>query len=267
MLFEDLVPGHFGTFCDSSLTVIRTDDPEELAKEELTRKEMKIRNFFEKLAHKEVISKQRKTNKRFGSAIPILKHLNTLDKRKKKAQKISQIKRLQAEANVIDGKVNLKELEKLKVLRKMKESSAFPNTEDITPEILMNFIKNANTKSTTVKKLERFIYRGNERINFQDIHKFLVSEELYKINKIASKEMEQSKTVYALKTVQDEIDEDVRENLRRQSTSYIDDGPKETFEDVYFKEVSRRRSAIMKNNANDPPAPASRFRGCCCIIA
>ena len=268
MLFEDIIPGNFGNFTDSSLSLIKTDDPEDLEKEELTRREMKIRNFFEKLAHKEVISKHRKSNKRFGSTIPILKHLNTIDKRKKKAFKLSQIKKLQAEANVIDGKVNLKELEKMKVVKKTKESSAFPNTPDVTPDILMNFIKNANSKSNTVKKLERFIYRGKEKINFQDIHKFLVSEELLRINKTTSKEMEKSKTLYAVKNIQEEIDEDLKDMEKKNAMNYIDDGPQESFEDIYFKEVSRRRSAYMKisstENANGAP---NRLRGCCCTIS
>lgn len=257
-LFEDAIPGNFGNFTDSNLTIIKIKEINEDEEEE-TRKEMKIRRFFETLAHKELISKQRRTNKRFGPTAPILKHLNTFDKRKKKANKLSRTKQLQAEANLIDFKINDKELEKRKILNKVKESSAFPNTSDITPDILMNFLKSANSNSIIVKKLERFIYRENEKINFQDIHKFLVSEELKRINKEAPEDLLKSKTKYMMKNLQEDIrDKEICE----------DDLRAEDFEEKYFKEVARRRSAVMKlNEMNEAPIGIqTRIRGCCCIV-
>lgn len=257
-LFGDIEPGNFGNFTDATLTLIKIKDGD-LSEDEETRKEMKIRRFFETLAHKELISKQRRTNKRFGPTAPILKQLNHYEKLKKKANKISRIKQLQAEANLIDCKINDKESEKKKILSKIKESSAFPNTPDITPDILMNFLKSANSSSPIVKKLERFIYRENEKINFQDIHKFLVSEELKRIDKEASGDLLKSKTKYMIKNLEDDIKnkEFCEEDLRV-----------EDFEEKYFKEVARRRSAILKiNEMNEvPPRIQTRIRGCCCIV-
>lgn len=186
-LFEAGNPGKFGNFEDAALKLLKNEDPEELLKVENERKELKKKRFLENLMNfeKKTEDKQKKKNSEVVRH-SIIKLAQSEDK-SKKVEPVNDLKMtldiLQAEANKIDTNINRKEIEKLKELSKVRISSAFPNTEDVTPEIVMNLIKNSKNQSKEVKRLKEFIYHQSEAINFQDIQKFLVAEHLKKKNR------------------------------------------------------------------------------------
>lgn len=243
-LFEDTTPGKFGKFEDSSLNLVKLKDPKALKKEAKLRKEMKMRRYLELLFHrdKKLTEKQQKKRQVFKRT-PDFSHQV---KDQKKLLK-SRLLTLQVEANKIDEKIKTKQKEKQNFLNSVKESSAFPNSSEITPEIIMNFIRNSNNKSKEVEDLERFIYTEKEKINFQDIHKFIVSEHLKRISDGGTDDVMSFPTKYTLENWE-EMDEN-------------------SFEEKYFNEVSKRRQEYFKVDYPVVGSTRKRVKDCCCVIA
>ena len=251
-LFEDIVPGKFGKFEDANMNLVKLKDPKALKNEAKLRKELKMKRCLELLLHRD----KKLTEKTLIKRRILKKTLTFNDKVPASLQKTaeSRLLALKVEANKIDEKIQKKEQEERKFMKNLKESSAFPNTSIITPDIVMNLIKNTNNKSKEVENLERFIYTENEKINFQDIHKFLVNEHLKKISDGGTDDVMNYPTKYTLE------DEDLGDDEEEENDSVGG------FEEKYFTEVSKRREMYFKVDYPVNQSTRKRVKDCCCVI-
>jgi hypothetical protein len=248
-LFDELTPGLYGQFDDVSLALIKSRDPKQIKKDEKLRKELKMKRFLEYIIHRDNKRKEKIIAKRFA-----LKTLHTFTEREGKSPNLARISKLfslQLEATSIDQKIDSKEREKKAFEKTLRESSAYPNTKDITPDIIFNCIQNSSHNSSDVEELARFIYMERERINFQDIHKFIINQHLVKTSGEKG-ELISGPSVYQVPEV----------NLLSQGDG--EESDENSFEEKYFTEVANRRSMYLK--VDIPEEKRRKLRGCCCTI-
>ena len=175
-------PGEYGTFSEISNKAIKNDDAEEMKKEKAVRDEMKKKRFIESLFDKgDDAPKPRKksirqaTSQRHDSKIS--EKTFAVPQEKKKLQMIME---LQAKANEIDRKLNLKDLEQEKKNKRTIESSAYPNNKDITPAMLLSLLEFSQTDSKTMQGLKDFIYLNKDKASYQDTVKYLLEQDISK---------------------------------------------------------------------------------------
>ena len=257
-LFEAGDPGKFGNFEEVSSKLLKNEDPEELQRIDLERKELKKKKFLETLMAHDKKADDRKKFKRNSALIrkSSIKLTGPIEKSEKKTkhEHKNYLDELQAEANRIDTNINKIEAEKMKELSRMRVSNAFPNTEDVTPEIVMNLIRNSKNQSKEVKKLRDYMYNHWEALSYHDIQKFLVAEHLNKKEKTADAELiMKTKTKYKLKNL---FEEQEKEIYSRKMTIYdykrsegLDKNLKLTTEEtVEMKE--NNQELVTKNSFN-----------------
>lgn len=251
-LFEDNDPGLYGKFDDAALNAIISKDPKQVKKEEKIRKEMKMKRFLEYIVHKDTKRKEKINAKRFA-----LKTLHTFTEKDDKVGEVNKKAKLfslQLEATSIDQKIDLIEREKRSKLKGLRESSAYPNSSDISPEVIFNCIQNSSNNSREVEQLARFIYAEKERINFQDIQKFIINQHLAKIAKDQNENFISSPTVYQVHDP----------HLNSQGDG--EESQENSFEEKYFTEVAKRRSLYLKLDISTSAPPRPNLRNCCCTI-
>ncbi|CAG9331547.1 unnamed protein product [Blepharisma stoltei] len=88
--------------------------------------------------------------------------------------------KLQAQSNKIDRLIS--EVENIKLARALntRESSAFPNSKEVNPLVLLNMIDGANSDSKDLKKLKEYLKENEDQLTYQDVAKFLTIERLKK---------------------------------------------------------------------------------------
>ena len=206
-LFEGGDPGKLGNFEDAFLNLLKIGDPEEALKEENERKEMKKKKFLEMLFNQDNIASEKKrskiTNLRRKSSIKVEAHQDVVVRRKKNDEK-NKLDILLAEANRIDTMINNRENERMKEIKRTKISSAFPNSDDITTDIIMNLINSSENRSEDINRLKEFIYYEKEKISFQDIQKFLIAQHLKKKSDNDHDKLMNTKTIYIQKDIFEE---------------------------------------------------------------
>ena len=251
-LFEDSDPGLYGKFDDDTLNAIISKDPKQMQKEEKMRKELKMRRFLEFILHKDLRKKEKIMAKRFA-----LKTSRTFTEKYDKAgekNKNERLFELQLQATSIDQRIDLMEREKKDRLRKFRESNAFPNSSDISPDDIFNCIKNSNNNSKDVEQLAKYIYVEKEKINFQDIQKFIINQHLAKIAKDKNENIIAVPTIYQVAEPNSNSQGDGRES---------DDS---SFEEKYFTEVANRRSLYLKLDLPSSQPSRINLRNCCCTV-
>ena len=206
-LFEGGDPGKLGNFEDAFLNLLKIGDPEEALKEENERKEMKKKKFLEMLFNQDNITSEKKKSKmnnlRRKSSVKVEINQDVVVRRKKNDEKM-KLDILLAEANRIDTTINNRENEKMKDFKRTKVSSAFPNSDDITTDIIMNLINSSENRSDEINRLKEFIYYEKETITFQDIQKFLIAQHLKKKSDKDHDILMNTKTTYIQKDIFEE---------------------------------------------------------------
>ena len=251
-LFEDNDPGLYGKFDDAALNAIISKDPKQVKKEEKIRKEMKMKRFLEYIVHRDTKRKEKIVAKRF--ALKTLHTFTDKDDKAGEANKKEKLFTLQLEATSIDQKIDLIEREKKSRLKTLRESSAYPNSSDISPEVIFNCIQNSSNNSREVEQLARFIYAEKERINFQDIQKFIINQHLAKIAKDQNENFIASPTVYQVP------------DPYLPSQGDGEESQENSFEEKYFTEVAKRRSLYLKLDISTSQPARRTVRNCCCTI-
>jgi hypothetical protein len=278
------VPGKLGYFERKDHKMMKIDDEEEMKKELELRKEIKKKKFLESLLNSEPEPSRESKKNIEKKGLVVKQELKINDSLRnevieKQNEKLRTIK-LQAEANEIDRRMSERESEGFKRKRRTKESSAYPNSKFITPNMVMSLIQASNTSDEKIKRLEEYIYAEKETINYQDIYKFLLNEDL-KESVGESYFLDVCKTKYEIRDFR-EI-----ENIEEEE---VDD---EALEELMFEEVntetglkSEERVELVSNmkikpqkierllnfkSADANVAEESEFkekdRGCGCLIA
>ena len=202
----DTVPGKLGFFDVISDATVKINDPVEDAQQNLLKKELIKRKFLESLM--ETHSTKPKTEKealkpRVSKFLPSSEPQVLINKRQEK----KNLMQLQAKANEIDRVISENELEREKFRKNTIESNAFPNNPDITPQMLLNLLEYSKSSSKELVELKEYIYGNKEKINYQDIMKFMIAENISAKTGKNPEILMNSKTIYNLEQIKEKFNE------------------------------------------------------------
>ena len=264
----DTVPGKLGNFEENG-KILKNDDAEELKNEIELRNEMKKKKFLESLFSKDTSNTRRKSLKRtMVAAKNLMKSTDKSDAHSIQREENLRIMKLQAQANEIDRLISEQEIEKDKILKNTKESNAFANDSNITPDMILSLIKYTNNKSEVIEKLQDYIYTEKEKVNYQDIIKFIISEDI-KARGQDDDVISKANTKYVLKDFRDteskSIDEKTKFELELQEEELFEELKNQfTFKNVENTSEKTLKEATEEKNIKEPKDDKSR--GCECLI-
>jgi hypothetical protein len=201
------VPGEFGKFEDVTIKLVKIDHDTEALKEDEIRKELKKKKFLETILERD--SSRPKIDNKVQNAkrnsVVKLKTMRSMTNVSEKRKEKIKIMELRANANDIDRVISQKDQEKEKIIRMTRESNAFPNSSDITPEMIFHLLEYSNCNQKELKDLKDYIYSNKDKITYQDTFKFLTEKTIS--SKKKDEKIIKAETKYTLRNNEYEVGE------------------------------------------------------------